>query len=79
MSMTPSDPEMLELQEWYRSDPPLRAIIGAVLAAEGCSTVHGLFCKNSDVAFELHDEIAGLLVDTGTVGDFEHDLEREVM
>lgn len=77
MSMT--DPEMVELQDLFRSNLEVRAIIGAVLAAEGCTTIHTLFAKNPDAAFELHDEIMNLLVDTGPVGDFEHELERETM
>lgn len=74
------DPEISELQEFARSEDPLiKAIVLTVLQRENCISVHQLFKRNPDMAFELHDEICGLLQDTAGVADFEHDLEREVM
>lgn len=72
--------EIEELQEFARSDDPIiKTIVMTVLQAEGCATVRTLFERNPDLAFELHDEIRGLIDDTAEVGEFEHDLERETM
>lgn len=78
--MSALDPELVELREFAQStEPEIRAIIFAVLHHEHCATVDQLFTRNPDIAFELHDELCGLVVDTTGVGDFEHDLERETM
>lgn len=76
--MTRQRDEMEELQE-MASDDRFRGFVQAVLQSSGCATVRTLFQRHPDIAFELHEEMCLLRGDVEEVGDFEHDMEREVM
>lgn len=78
--MAHPEPEIEKLIEQYRcGDKFLRAIVNTVLAAEGVDGIERLFVKNPELAFELAEDIDNFVVETETIGDFEHDLPRETL
>lgn len=76
--MAHAEPEIAELQEFFKQDE-WRAIIATVLGVNGVTSIAALYDKEPALCFELHDEICGLRQDITGIGEFEHDMERETM
>lgn len=71
--------EATQLHEAAIGDADISVMVDIVLRHHGCRTVAELFERHPDEAFELHDQVMMIIEDTSFVGEFEHDLEREVI